>query len=37
MVSICLGTAAVIWLVVIYSLCKVAGDSDRWIEERENK
>ncbi len=32
-ISICLGTAAVLWLVVIYSLCRVAGDADRRAEE----
>ncbi len=33
MISICLGTAIVVWLVVIYSLCRVAGDADRRAEE----
>ena len=33
LISICLGTAALVFLLGIYSLCRVAGDADRRAEE----
>lgn len=33
MIGICLGTAALVFLLGIYSLCRVAGDADRRAEE----
>ncbi len=33
LISICLGTAALVFLLGIYSLCRVAGDADRCAEE----
>jgi len=33
MISICLGTFAIAFLLMIYSICRVAGDADRWTEQ----